>query len=50
MVLCFVDFLSPGHAATAMEALQGKASISPTRIMSSSCVPWKNLCSISLST
>ncbi|KAG2399646.1 hypothetical protein LR48_Vigan767s000600 [Vigna angularis] len=23
MVLCFVDFLSPGHAATAMEALQG---------------------------
>ncbi|CAJ1974427.1 unnamed protein product [Sphenostylis stenocarpa] len=23
LVLCFVDFLSPGHAATAMEALQG---------------------------
>ncbi|XP_014518751.1 nuclear speckle RNA-binding protein A isoform X2 [Vigna radiata var. radiata] len=23
MVLCFIDFLSPGHAATAMEALQG---------------------------
>ncbi|KAG5067390.1 hypothetical protein JHK86_011121 [Glycine max] len=24
LVLCFVDFLSPAHAATAMEALQGK--------------------------
>lgn len=24
LVLCFVDFLSPAHAATAMDALQGE--------------------------
>lgn len=24
LVLCFVDFLSPAHAATALDALQGK--------------------------
>lgn len=24
MVLCFVDFESPAHAATAMDALQGQ--------------------------
>lgn len=24
LVLCFVDFQSPAHAATAMDALQGK--------------------------
>ena len=24
LILCFVDFLSPAHAATAMDALQGK--------------------------
>ena len=24
LVLCFVDFVSPAHAATAMDALQGK--------------------------
>lgn len=26
LVLCFVDFVSPAHAATAMDALQGKTS------------------------
>lgn len=24
LVLCFVDFVSPAHAATAMDALQGE--------------------------
>lgn len=28
MVLCFVDFVSPAHAATAMDALQGKNTFS----------------------
>lgn len=28
LVLCFVDFASPAHAATAMEALQGKICFS----------------------
>lgn len=27
LVLCFVDFVSPAHAATAMDALQGKLKI-----------------------
>ena len=27
LVLCFVDFLSPAHAATAMDALQGKLDV-----------------------
>lgn len=27
LVLCFVDFMSPAHAATAMDALQGKLAI-----------------------
>lgn len=26
MVLCFVDFESPAHAATAMDALQGQSA------------------------
>ena len=31
LVLCFVDFLSPAHAATSMDALQGelKCSVFP---------------------
>jgi hypothetical protein len=28
LVLCFVDFMSPAHAATAMDALQGELTIS----------------------
>lgn len=28
LVLCFVDFVSPAHAATAMDALQGKNAFS----------------------
>ena len=28
LVLCFVDFLSPAHAATAMDALQGEITSS----------------------
>lgn len=27
LVLCFVDFVSPAHAATAMDALQGKLNV-----------------------
>lgn len=27
LVLCFVDFMSPAHAATAMDALQGELTI-----------------------
>lgn len=27
LVLCFVDFMSPAHAATAMDALQGEFTI-----------------------
>jgi len=27
LVLCFVDFLSPAHAATAMDALQGELNM-----------------------
>ena len=27
MVLCFVDFASPAHAATAMDALQGELDL-----------------------
>ena len=48
LVLCFVDFLSPAHAATAMEALQGKVSYSFMLEMTSSCMSWKILCSLSL--
>lgn len=28
LVLCFVDFVSPAHAATAMDALQGELTFS----------------------
>lgn len=27
LILCFVDFVSPAHAATAMDALQGQSNI-----------------------
>lgn len=27
LVLCFVDFLSPAHAATSMDALQGELNM-----------------------
>ncbi|KAL5145694.1 Oligopeptide transporter 6 [Glycine soja] len=43
LVLCFVDFMSPAHAATAMEALQGKVSFPFILVMTSSCYKFDEL-------
>ena len=40
LVLCFVDFVSPAHAATAMDALQGE--------LINSCNYFLDLCSVSV--
>lgn len=34
LVLCFVDFLSPAHAATAMDALQGELDVLISSVLS----------------
>lgn len=36
LLLCFVDFLSPAHAATAMDALHGNVSFSFILVMTTS--------------
>lgn len=43
LVLCFVDFVSPAHAATAMDALQGKI-FSFILVMTASCMFWPIQC------
>lgn len=40
LVLCFVDFVSPAHAATAMDALQGE--------LINSCKDFLDLCSVNI--
>lgn len=42
LVLCFVDFVSPAHAATAMDALQGKLNVYIIAAMS------HNVCNVSI--
>jgi hypothetical protein len=49
LLLCFVDFVSPAHAATAMDALHGNISFSLTLVMTTSPIFfYKAVCSISL--
>lgn len=40
LLLCFVDFVSPAHAATAMDALHGNISFSLILVMTTSPHPF----------